>query len=155
MTTIPAGSRILAEDLDDTTDPVATMIAAWSTWTPTWTNLTVGAGGAVTARYKLLGKTCFFRVKFTYGTGSAVGAGPRFTLPATLASGYEDTSLGDLYMWDNGVATYRGMVRRQSATAAELVWFPSGSAATLVSATSPHTWGSTDSFAATGMFEAA
>lgn len=155
MVNLPAGARLLAEDLDDITDLINTIAGAWATWTPTWTNLTVGAGGAVTARYLKIGKTAFYRVKFTYGTGSTVGSGPRFSLPFTLASGYADAPLGDVYMWDNGVATYRGMARRQSDTAIELIWFPSGGAATLVSATSPHTWGSTDSFYVTGMCETA
>lgn len=153
MTTIPAGSRILAEDLDDTTDPVAAMLTAWATWTPTYTNLTVGSGGVTVARYKEVGKTVHYRWSFTLGTGSAIGAGPRFTLPVAPASGYANHILGDGYVWDSGVAAHRFAVRQQSGSTVECVYFTGGGAATFVSSTVPVTFGTGDSLNVVGTYE--
>lgn len=57
-------------------------------FTPSWTNLTVGAGGTNTGYYTIVGKTCSFETYFKFGTGSAVGSTPILTLPATISSHY-------------------------------------------------------------------
>ena len=46
--------------------------ATWTSFTPTWSNLTVG-NGTVTAAYTTFGKTCTFYVVFTHGSTSSVG----------------------------------------------------------------------------------
>lgn len=53
---------------------------AWTSFTPSWTNLTVG-NGTNTGAYQQLGKTVHLRQHFTLGTTSSVGTDPQFTLP--------------------------------------------------------------------------
>lgn len=53
---------------------------AWSAWTPTWSNLTVG-NGTVTARYIQVGKTVFFRLYIVFGNTSAVTGDVQFSPP--------------------------------------------------------------------------
>lgn len=60
----------------------------WITWTPTYTNLTIGSGGTVSARWRYSDGSVKARFFFTYGTGSAVGTNPRISLPVPAAAGY-------------------------------------------------------------------
>lgn len=60
----------------------------WSTWTPTWTNLTAG-NGTVVARYTQIGKTIHYHLQFTWGSTTSLSTGDTyFTLPATAHSSY-------------------------------------------------------------------
>jgi hypothetical protein len=46
---------------------------AWTSWTPTWTNLTIG-NAVVVARYQQVGKTVRGRIEVTLGSTSSVSA---------------------------------------------------------------------------------
>jgi len=59
---------------------------AWTSFTPSWTNLTVG-NATNTGAYCLIGKTCHVRAKITLGTTSSVGSNPNMTLPVTAKTG--------------------------------------------------------------------
>jgi hypothetical protein len=65
---IADGSVLTAADLAGITNGAA---GAWASYTPTWTNLTVG-NGTVVAAYKQIGKTAFFRIAITFGTTTTV-----------------------------------------------------------------------------------
>jgi len=58
----------------------------FTSYTPTWTNATVG-NGTVTAAYAESGNLITVFVKFTLGSTSSIGTGPRFSLPVTAHSG--------------------------------------------------------------------
>lgn len=59
---------------------------AWTTWTPTFTNLTVG-NGTLSARYRQISdKTYALAVQVTLGSTSSVGTSPSFNIPFTLAN---------------------------------------------------------------------
>jgi hypothetical protein len=76
----------------------------WSDWTPTVTGW--AAGYTVnTARYKLIGKTCFFTVDIS-GTSNS-SANITITMPFTSYSGAGDPVWGgtNAYQVDNGVAS--------------------------------------------------
>lgn len=65
---------------------------SWQTWAPTLTNIT--AGNATTEyKYIQIGKTVFFRIRFTLGTTSSIGTGPTISLPVTALASY---SAGDM-----------------------------------------------------------
>jgi hypothetical protein len=58
----------------------------WQTWTPTWSCYSGAApvlgNGTINARYTLVGKTCFYTIRLTYGSTSTPGANYwAFTLP--------------------------------------------------------------------------
>lgn len=59
--------------------------AAWTAWTPTWTNLTV-SGSTVTARYSKIGRTVFYRICVVLGGGDAPTGSVTFTLPEESVS---------------------------------------------------------------------
>jgi hypothetical protein len=57
---------------------------ALATWTPTWTNLSVG-NGTLTAKYVQIGKLVYGRVKLVFGTTTAISGDVSFTIPVTAA----------------------------------------------------------------------
>ncbi len=131
---------------------------AWSTWAPSWTNVTQG-NGVVSCGYRQTGKTVAFRLLFTLGTTSAVSGSIGFTLPVTANAAYlTNHPIGPMRFVDSGVAGYQGVVFINSVTAA-------GSAVYNASATYlgesgatnliPFTWATGDLFYCTGMYEAA
>lgn len=54
---------------------------AWTAYTPTTTNVTIGTGGVVAGWYTAIGKTVFVKIKATFGTTPSLGTGPTFSLP--------------------------------------------------------------------------
>lgn len=75
-------SFIVGADLTIGTDVVNT---AWTSYTPTWTGSTGSpslGNGTVSAAYKRIGKTMFFRIHYTFGTTTNFGSGAwAFTIP--------------------------------------------------------------------------
>lgn len=136
--------------------------AAWASWTPTWTNLTV-SGSTVVAKYIQIGKTVFFRVSVVLGSGNAPTGGVTLTLPVTAASTYEFDAangeyVGEAHYLDTSNAAYGGTVRVQSSTIAKTNVWNSGSTYTTgneVSSSVPFTWGDGDKFFLKGTYEAA
>lgn len=132
----------------------------WATWTPTWTNASVG-NGTVTARYSQIGKTVHFRITFILGSTSTVGTGPQVTLPVTAAdygTGSNPVPIGKVMLTDTGTADYPAQIEMLSTTNCQLVQF--GAASALVNrsgitATSPFTFATGDKIIITGFFEAA
>jgi hypothetical protein len=59
---------------------------AWTTWTPSYTNLTIG-NGTVTSKYAQIGKTVFFEFNLIFGsTTSITSSAPTFTLPVNAVA---------------------------------------------------------------------
>lgn len=88
---------------------------AWASWTPTWTNLTVGNGTNASV-YIQFGKTVFCYVSFTLGSTSSVGNGAYFTLPVTSKTLTANASLGLLTF-----GAYQGAAGWRSTTTAILL----------------------------------
>jgi hypothetical protein len=136
---------------------------AWKSWTPTWTNLTVGNGTGV-YKYTQIGKTIVARFSFTFGSTSAMGSNPTLTLPVAPNSSYINTNQrtylsGDLHIEDNLTAGYNGWIRFQGSPVvlAIGVYSASGTYTGLqgMSATIPMTWTTGDFFYGQVTYEAA
>ena len=52
----------------------------WTTWTPTFTNLTLG-NGTLSARYQKIGKTVNFQMNITFGSTTSISGLVIFSLP--------------------------------------------------------------------------
>lgn len=144
-----AGQTLNAAQLNALQDGIQ---AAWTAWTPTLTNITLGNGTQV-ARYQRIGKNIWFYWDLTLGSTSAVGTGPTVSLPVTalsaaavrrLTCGYVDTSAS---RYDAG-ATYN-----ESTTVVSLGNGASPLAA--ITATVPFTWATGDILHCHGTYEAA
>jgi hypothetical protein len=93
---------------------------SWSTWSPTWTNVTIG-NGVVTAKYIQMGKTVFGRVHIVFGTTTAVSGEFQFSLPVTAVAlpgtaAVDPIGMGNMY--DATTNVYKGIVNLTSTTAA-------------------------------------
>ena len=156
--TILAGDNPSGDDWKNVLDELSAISTAWTAWTPTLGNLTLG-NGTLAAVYRRVGKTLDYRFKFTLGSTSAVGSGPTFTLPtgATLNSGIAVNvdEVGMAVLTDTGVATRLGIVLPNSSTVLTIWSFSTTGVVTGISATVPHTWGSTDVISCHGTAELA
>lgn len=134
---------------------------AWSSWTPTLTNLTLGSG-TVTAVYQRVGRTIHFRFSFLLGSDSAVGETPTFSLPVAVAASYTVGNQGDFVgrgaHIDQGTANYDAAGLLTDTTTLRLLRADASGASSAwgaISSTVPFTWASTDRIFISGTYEAA
>lgn len=133
---------------------------AYSSWTPTLSNLTQG-NGTIEAKFKQVGKFVHFRFTFILGSTSSVGSIPTITLPVTSASytgSTNATPIGVVNSYDSGVNNYIGTVVRNSTTVALLRTNQVSGSNVIqanITATVPFTWGTADELTAWGTYEAA
>jgi hypothetical protein len=118
----------------------------WTTWTPTFTNLTVG-NGTVNARYSQVGKTVTVYIGFRMGSTSSMGSFPRFTLPFTTKENNVNYQTMGEYL-DSGTADWTGALLIESTIAylqvlaANVTYtYP-----TSINSTTPFTWTTNDGF---------
>lgn len=69
-----AGQILTADDLND--------IATWTTFTPSFTGVTLGTGASNTGQYCILNKILFIRTKTILGTGGSF-TNPVLTVPSS------------------------------------------------------------------------
>jgi hypothetical protein len=139
----------------------ASDLTAWTSYTPTVTSDTGTfslGNGALSGRYKQIGKTVFFYAKLVYGSTSAPGEGHwNFSLPvAAYNSNYEFSAsiLNDGISWFGGIGNgnYTGsttsfVVITPSPTSSSTSWVPVGNGG-------PFTWGAADNITISGSYEA-
>ena len=108
--------------------------AAYTSYTPTFTNITVG-NGTVRAYYKQIGKLVHTYGSLTFGSTSAMGTDGYFTMPVNASSDHADyDTLGTVNMLDSSASTFFGgsVVKQVASTAANCLrvfrYSPSGGA---------------------------
>lgn len=130
---------------------------AWSSWTPTFTNI---SGGTLNyAKYIQTGKTVICRLKYTFA-GTGMGSSPYFTLPVTANSDYTgndsgETYLGTVSLVDATVSYYIGLVVQRSTTSVFLRYQSSAAQMIGITATAPFTWNTGDFIQMHFVYEAA
>jgi hypothetical protein len=149
-----AGEIASATKLLEITNLMTALTDAWTTWTPTLTNLTLGSGTLVSV-YRRLGKTIEYRFQFTYGAGSAVGTGPQFTLPVAPHSSYGAFAalIGMGLIRDASAGTIRDarvFVSAGSTMQINAMDNTGGSAS--ITATAPWTWAAPDVLSVEGRY---
>jgi hypothetical protein len=119
-------------------------MGAWTSFTPTWANLTVGNGIYNTSQYYLSGKSVTVAVDFQLGSTSAVTGNIGITLPSGLArANVFGTGLAQVLLTDASVTTYFGIVQPNTISAQSWsIRGASGSPLALssTSSTAPFTW---------------
>lgn len=128
----------------------------WQTWAPTLTNL---SGGAITyAKFGYVGKTVFFRFKYTLGGAGVAGSvDVTFPVTATLTTTNELVN-GVVSLTDTGGSSQNGQMTvidntkfRVQATSAAGTYTTATNLTSLI----PFTWGNTDVIYCAGSYEAA
>lgn len=122
-------------------------IGTWTTYTPTWTNVTVG-NGTVAFAYTQINKLVHVNGRFTLGSTSSVGSNPIFTLPVTRHTTVTEL-LGTGVLGDSGTGIYMAMpLGTVTNTACYLYRADHTVGSTVIeggiSATSPMTWTTND-----------
>lgn len=138
-----AGELPDADKFLEITNFMTAMTDAWTTYTPTLANLTLG-NGTMTASYRRIGKTLELRFRFTLGSTSAVGTSPTFSLPAGMSALITSDIAGDCYLQDTGASTRRGQAIIASATTIGIFNFSTTGILQGTTATVPHTWATGD-----------
>lgn len=136
---------------------MSTIQDAWTDYTPTFTNFTIG-NGAYVARYALIGKTVIATVRIQFGSTSSITGSVIVSLPVTSAIGSNTTPLGSATFSDTGTATYAGFTMVNATTSIRFnVVRADATYATLsaVNATVPFTFGDTDRIDTVFTYEAA
>ena len=132
----------------------------WQSWSPTWTNLTVG-NGTVVANYVQIGKTVHFRLRITWGSTTSASGNVGFSPPTTpiaelaASQGY---FIGVGKVLDVGVAEY--MVWPIVTSTSLISLYTMNVAGTYgtglaLSNTVPITWATGDVLEVTGTYETA
>ncbi len=135
---------------------------AWTSYTPT---ITADGGGfalnngTLTGRYKQVGKTVFFNLKFVFGSTTSAGTGHwNFSLPVTA---YDSNFTFSAAILDDGVAWYGGIGNGNytGSTSSFAVIIPGTNASVTTWASvgngGPFIWGTSDNITISGSYEAA
>jgi len=132
---------------------------AWTTYSPTLSNITIG-NGTVVARYIQIGKNVFARITITFGSTSSMGTSPTITLPVTAISGYASgaESYGTLQILHVGNYVALGILivgSTTTVTAAALSASNTYLQNVNITSTVPFTWGAGDALYFYIQYEAA
>lgn len=122
--TIPAGSRLLAEDLKAATDQITSNQApGWTDYSASFaltavtTNPTKG-NSTYSARYRRSsgGDIIFYEGKLTIGSTFSAGSGVyRFSVPVNASATAIANVVGQAYIFDSGTANRQGTIKFEAA----------------------------------------
>lgn len=133
---------------------------AWSAWTPTWTNLTLG-NGVATARYTRIGMTVNFRLSLTVGSTTSMTASQVMaSLPIAAHAQYqnfEHIAYGTAF---DVSANQPYNIRATFSNSTTIKLYALNAASTFVpdsnvNNTQPFTWATGDILQVVGTYEAA
>lgn len=133
-----------------------TSLGAWTAYTPSLTNATLG-NGTITGAYCQIGKIVHFRATFVLGSTSTIhGTGNYMSLPVQAAA--NEVTVRRTFMTqylDASVNSYTGTALMD--TASTVIFYVNGTNGQLssVTTTAPFTWGTSDRITVSGTYEAA
>jgi len=131
---------------------------SYTTFTPTYTNLTVG-NGTNEGRYLRVGNTVHVTQKLVFGSTTSITGNVSLSFPISTITNTNIANLGGVHFLDAGVALYIGTVQQNDATSFYLTT-PTTTGTYLVgndllNATRPFTWSTGDGFYLTYTYEVA
>lgn len=132
--------------------------AAWTAFTPTWTNITIGNGTSECAYIKR-GRLVVARFKLTFGSTTVITSTPQPGLPVTAAAA-ASLAQADLAVYRDVSASsnFFGIIHMASTTVVQFSQLGRASATDAfasISATVPFTWATGDIMGGTVTYEAA
>jgi hypothetical protein len=136
---------------------VGTGLLAWTSYTPTFTNFTLGNGTITLAKYAKLGKIVTVKLLVTLGSTSSVSGRIGISLPVTATSDNTDRAVSVCGLLAGGVSA-TGFAAIGSTTRLDLyALLASGTyvSNTNISSTIPGTWTTGNTFSTVFTYEAA
>ena len=128
--------------------------SAWTEYTPTWTNLTVG-NGVQGSTYLQVGKMVIYSGRLDWGsTTSATASDTYVSLPVAPSTTRYNTYRGSVYMTDSGVRAWIGVCYMPNTTQMGFAHTESGFFGG-VNGSNPFTWGVNDAITWTITYQAA
>jgi hypothetical protein len=130
----------------------------WTTWTPSYTNLTVGNGTTV-AEYLAIGDLIYVRYLLTWGSTTSISGNVSISLPLTASTSIDDPDIGgglmgNAMLFDNSaVKPINGTPYQNSSTTfrispdIETASYVNGGG--VLQASTPFTWATSDNIQAT------
>jgi hypothetical protein len=134
------------------------MNAASATYTPTFTNFTLGNGTLSYCRYVQVGKKVKVWVRVILGSTSSMGTTPQISLPVTARALVLHAPIGFANLQDTGTNQFKGLVNYYDTTHAffqQLAVTGSNIIGGTITSTAPFTWTTSDEFHLTFEYEAA
>jgi len=128
---------------------------AWTTYTPTWTNLTKGAA-TIIAKYRQLGRIVITYIDITFAADTSVSGLIGISRPVTGANGTDGGTTTELF--ESGTGTFAGRIVGATTTRWDVRALNAAGtylAEADTSSTVPFTWGTADRFWFTSVYEAA
>jgi len=129
---------------------------AWTTYTPTWTNLTKGAA-TIVAKYRQLGRIVITYIAITFAADTSVSGLIGISRPVTGANATDGGTTAAIF--DSGVGFFAGHILGGTTTRWDLYAVNAASTAsaalTATSSSVPMTWTTNDRFYFTSVYEAA
>ena len=164
MSGVSAGTGIAVSHTpgEGSTATISIESTAWTAYTPT---ITADAGGfalnngTLTGRYKQVGKTVFFKLKFVFGSTTSPGTGHwNFSLPVTAYDSnftFSATILDDTVAWYGGIGN--GNYTGSTSSFAVIIPGTNASVTTwaVVGNGGPFIWTTNDNITISGSYEAA
>jgi hypothetical protein len=125
----------------------------WGTWSPTLTNVTLGTGSTVTARYFQMGKLVFVQLQIVLGSSGADVTGELiFSLPVTARATTPIVWGSGIVLDASAVGGHRSViVQAKTTTTASLINYNGGP----VDAANPFDWTNSDQVRVAFFYEAA
>jgi hypothetical protein len=140
-------------------DALTGIQAAWTSYVPSLTNVTLGTGGTVVGNYLQIGKTIRFRALITLGTGGALTGGCQISLPvnalAALGNNNFPVGISSLRDFSAGATVYGGCRMLAAANGVAPVYNATATTSSDCTATAPWTWAVSDTIWVAGEYEAA
>jgi hypothetical protein len=138
----------------DNLDVLAPLSAAWTTYTPTFTNLTIG-NGSRSAAYIQVGKTVIYAGRLDWGSTTSATASDTFvSIPVAPTQAMAERSRGSVYIVDSGTRGYVGVCYLPNTTTMGFSHTESGNFGQ-VNGTNPITWTTNDNLTWTITYQAA
>lgn len=131
-------------------------LPSWTTWTPTWSGLTVG-NGTVQARYVQFNTTIIAKVYLSFGSTSSMTGPADMTLPVAPANYSGIPMLGWSTYQDSGTTIYFGAAAFIGGSTVRFIRYTNSSNQIInneLSNISPFTWGTGDHLIGTFIYEA-
>lgn len=126
------------------------------TFTPTWTNLTVGNASVNSGRYLKVGRFVFGEINLIWGSTTSISGGVVSVDVPINMNFIGAAPYGVMECIDTAVAAYFGYIRLADANTLTLLAYAgvAGGAQSGVTATTPFTWGSGDTIDISFFYEA-